>query len=67
MNDTPVFYVTHGDERARVYGAGGIGFDSRVRGIGWVVDDEPSPVIAQAALAVRAAMFPHLAPIGGVA
>jgi hypothetical protein len=62
--DGATVYVSYGDERARVYSAGGIGFDQRIRGIGWVVDDEPSPVIERLAYAVRDEAFPFLEPKG---
>jgi len=34
--------IRHEDERARCYPEGGTAFHVHVRGIGWVVDDQPS-------------------------
>lgn len=62
-NSTRVI-VQSGDERARVYSTGGFGFDFRVRGVGWIVNDRPSRVIHRLALAVRREAFPTLEPIG---
>ena len=45
--------VRIGDERARVYKAGGIGFDKRVQGIGWVVNEYPGADLARMAVSVR--------------
>jgi hypothetical protein len=56
--------VQFGDEAARVYAEGGIGFERRIRGVGWITNDRPGRLIARLALAVRAEMFPLLEPIG---
>lgn len=60
--------VIHGDERATVYSAGGIGFEQRLpqqRSAGWFVCDEPSALIYRLAVAVRAEAFPLLDPLPG--
>ncbi len=62
-HDSPLVLVQHADERARVYGAGGIGFDHKVKGVGWCVCDRPSRLIFQLAVAVRQSAFPALSPI----
>lgn len=55
--------VQYGDERARVYLEGGIGFDHFIRGVGWVVNDQPGSLIFKLALAIRKIAFPTLTPI----
>ena len=51
--------IVSGDERARVYAAGGIGFDHRLEFAGgkrqWIVNDRPSLAIARLAEAVHRA------------
>jgi hypothetical protein len=49
----PIVFVRVYDEQAKVYAEGGIGFEHRVKGIGWVVDDQPSALIARYAMAIR--------------
>lgn len=49
----PICTVQIGDERARVYCEGGVGFDRFVKGVGWVVNDKPGRLIARYAFAVR--------------
>ena len=44
--------VRHDDERAHLYPEGGIGYETHVRGIGWVVDFKPSGMIQRLARAV---------------
>ncbi|HYH82283.1 MAG TPA: hypothetical protein VEX86_20910 [Longimicrobium sp.] len=52
------------DTRARVYAAGGIGYDGWVSGAGWVVTDEPADDFERIVWAARRAAYPHLAGIG---
>lgn len=56
--DSPMATVRYGRERVRVYAAGGIGFDRYAKGIGWVVNDRPSKLIADYALALQAVHAP---------
>lgn len=63
MNDGATVFVQLGDERARVYVEGGIGFDHHMRGIGWVVNDTPSPMMGRLAVVMRNALCKHLEPI----
>ena len=49
----PIVLVRVYDEQAKVYAEGGIGFERRVKGIGWVVNDQPSALIARYAMAIR--------------
>jgi len=55
-----------GPERATVYPEGGMSFDyysreaKRARGRGWLVLTAPTPELLRAALAIRAALWPHL-------
>jgi hypothetical protein len=49
----PAVTVTVGQERARIYQEGGIGFEHFIRGIGWCVDDRPSLYIAKLARRVQ--------------
>ena len=49
--------VRRGRERARVYAAGGIGYDIYVDGPGWVVNDEPDEVIERLAAAVQLTIY----------
>ena len=44
--------VQVGDERARIYAEGGIGYSRRVPGIGWILEDNPSPEMERRALDV---------------
>ncbi len=41
--------IIHRHERARIYAEGGIGFEYHQKGIGWVIDDDPSEVIQRLA------------------
>lgn len=61
--DSAQVSVRHGDEIAVVYAEGGIGFRWRVKGVGWVVCDEPSMLIMRLAVAVRREAFPTLPDI----
>ena len=49
----PVVIVKHGTEKAHVYAEGGISFTRYVKGVGWIVNDRPSALIARYACAVR--------------
>lgn len=61
----PMVFVRLGQERARIYLEGGIGFDQHIKGLGWVVNDHcPSPAIGKLAVAVRNVHCKHLEPIG---
>lgn len=53
IDHAPTVIVRFGDERARVYAEGGIGFDRYLKGIGWVVCDRPGRLISKYAMAVR--------------
>ena len=51
-------------ERATVYPEGGIGFEQHVLGIGWVVDDNPSPEIIRLAEHLQPAVIGQVEPVG---
>ncbi len=49
----PIVRVRLYDEQAKVYAEGGIGFERHVKGIGWIVNDRPSKLIARYAMTIR--------------
>lgn len=65
MNDGATVVVRLGQERARIYHEGGVGFDQHIKGVGWVVNDHcPSLAIGKLAVALRNVHCKHLEPIG---
>lgn len=55
------FIVIPRSTRARVYAAGGIGYDCWFESVGWVSTDEPAEDFEQIVWAARRAAYPNLA------
>ncbi|MCH8044090.1 MAG: hypothetical protein IID44_10285 [Planctomycetes bacterium] len=55
-NERPTFYM--GKERVTFYPEGGIGFERDVRGIGWVVNDDPSQLMSELADRLQPNLMP---------
>jgi len=49
--------VSVGEERARLFREGGTGYEVYVRGLGWVTEESPSPLIEMLAAEVRERVF----------